>query len=147
MATTSTPAAKAALLALLRAAPGLSGIQVEWSHPGDKIAPESVFFGGTKLTQRHRSLGPAGDKSEDYTIELWVVVHAPGNDGQSTEQRAWDLAEVVESTIRATPALGLGPPDVLTITAEFAGIEQDGFIELEGRTAQLRCEVAVSARI
>lgn len=147
MATSCIEASEAALVTLLRAASGLSGVQVEKVHPGKAMKQECVFIGDTEFTQEHRSLGSGGAKSEEFTTEVWVVVHQRGNDGQAVKARARVLAAVVESVIRSNQNLGLVPPTVLTLTAEFKSGRQENYVELEGRTCQVRCDVSVSARI
>ena len=144
----SIPLAKATLLSLLQARAGLAGVQCEWSHPGDKMARESMFFDTTEMTEVSGQLGN-GTRHESYTLHLWIVVHRSGDDGKATEERCWELAAEIEAQLSPPNRadLGLGPPDVKSIVAEFAGAEQDNFIEDEGRTAQVKVSVGVEARI
>lgn len=146
------PLAKAAIETYLLAETAnpdsaIAGIPISWAWPGAKAAREFFFFGTTHLQENWRSVGAAGDKQEDYTIEAWFLVHQQGDDAKTAELRMWDMAAVLETVLRSNKDLGLGPPDVLTLTVAFAGAQQDTFIELEGRTAQVRCDVSVKTRI
>lgn len=142
----SVPLVKATLLTLLDARPGLSGVQTEWSDPGDDLKQESMFFGTTELSEVSGQLGN-GTRHESYTLTLWIFVLKDGNNPQATEERSWALAAEVEALLKSNASLGLTQPNVKSLTAEFAGAEQDNVIVEEGRMANLKVSVGVEARI
>ena len=146
MASSSVPLVKRTLITLLKARPALAGVQVEWTHPEDRIEKESMFFLTTELLEVSGQLSQ-GTRHETYTLNLWVVVHKDGNDPQATEERCWALVAEVEAQLRATPDLGITQPNVKSLTAQFAGAEQDNFAELEGWSSQVKCSVQIDARI
>ena len=101
MATSTYPAAKAALVALLQNAAGLAGVEVSYGDPGiAKIELEHVFLGGTGTDGQ--TWAPYGQlkRDEQYTIELFVHAAKPGSTQQEATERAHVLFGVVESTIR-----------------------------------------------
>lgn len=128
---------------------GLAGVSVTWTHPGPDGGRECIFYGATELEETPGSLG-GGIRHESYTLEVWAYVHQEGDTPQAAEERCWAIVAEIEGSLRSPSGasdLGLGPPDVHTLTAQFAGAAEHNFAEDEGYTAQVLCSIAVEARI
>lgn len=141
MTATSAPAAKAGLLTLLRARAALTGVQVEWAHPGQLIEPESVFLLGVQSDEVPATLGQQR-RDETYTLEVAVTVHRPGDDPQACEERAWALAAEVEAAVRGDRTLN----GAVSEWAMVQGMTQQPFIEGEGRVCEIVVRVECRSR-
>jgi hypothetical protein len=145
MATSTIPAAKAALLALIEAQAGLATVQTEWAHPGAAIERETVYFGQTRLQQQAR----AGNRPayEDYTLEIVVDVSLDGNDPQAAETRMWELVGEVEQALRPTanPNANASLSDTV-LQAYITGMEQTNFAGDQARLAECVISVRVQGR-
>lgn len=109
MAASTIPAAKAALLALIDARPGLDGVHVAWGIPAELPQElERVFVGdAVEVSREWVSLG-AYKLDEEYTLQVHVETFAAGNDQATTEQRLWTLIAEVEAAVRdSVPKLTL----------------------------------------
>jgi hypothetical protein len=101
VATSTFPAAKASILALLKAAPGLAAATVDYGDPGvSRLQRLHVFLGGT--SPDGQTWAPFGrlQRDEQYGIQFWVHFAAPGSTQQEATEGAHALFGVVESTIR-----------------------------------------------
>lgn len=141
MAASSAPAAKAALLALLQADAGLSGVQVEYAHPGAAIQQESIFFNRTTENDSSVALGQR-KRDEDYTLEVVVSVARDGNDPQGCEERCWALVAAIEDVVRANPDLSR----TVSKFALYDGADVTPYVEGGQRITEAVCRVAVSHR-
>lgn len=118
MATSAVPAAIAALLAILRAAPSLADIEVIDGPPvGDMSDQDLVAIGwspdGDQAAEIVQDFAYAGARSrdEDFTIAGWIDTWSGDSDVGVCRLRAFELLAVVEDAIRAT-----GPnPDAPTL--------------------------------
>lgn len=147
MATRSTvPAVRAALVALLQARPGLAGVQVGYSHPGDALERESMFLGGTRGRHDPANLR-AGRKHRDeaYTLDVWVDVSADGPTAQPASERAWALIGELEDVLADDPSLGLGQPLWAVLGECDDGHDFDE--ETRGWKARIRAGVDIKARL
>lgn len=143
MASSTVPAAKAALLALLQARPGLQGVQVEWAHPGRNIEDESLFFGTTQVPEEPATLGPNRKRNENFTLELVVSVLERGDEAQATEERAWALVAEIENAVRGNDTLGLSQ----IIKAEIVHKAERNYAGAPERVAEIVVQVKCQARI
>ena len=112
MAATSTaPVARLALFNLFAAAPGLSGVQVSYSHPGDAMETDTVYLGDIRGRSAPATI-KAGRRTRDesYTVDVWVETTVDGPSAQGASERAWTLAAAVEDVVAADASLGLPPP-------------------------------------
>ena len=101
MATSTIPAVKTALLALLVAE--LDPVQVSWAKPSQEaIAHESVWFDGADSTQRAEAMGNQR-RDETFTLELIVSCIRDGDDAQGLELRMWEIVADVEQLVRDNP--------------------------------------------
>lgn len=148
MPSSAVPAAKAALLAALKARPNLADVLVTWAHPGNAAAPEFIFLGNVSIEESDRTIG-GGIRSESAAIEVYVVVHRDGDDAQSTEQRAYDLKDEVRGAVLEDRSLGIvDGQGILSATAAFESGQVQTFAEVDGYTAQIApAIVRVDARI
>jgi hypothetical protein len=115
MAASSIPAAKAALLAAIRAQAlttnsPIANAYVDWSGPADPSqAPQvdRVFLTDTVAITREWGPGIGQQRIvENYTLQIVVETVVAGNDPQATEVRLWSLVNEVEQAVRADVKLG-----------------------------------------
>lgn len=109
MATSAVPGAITALLAILRADAGLSGVEVVDGPPtGDMSAPEYVAVGwqldGEESVQIVQDFNAAGARTrdEDFAILCWLETWTGDSDVSARRVRAFELLAVVENAIRAS---------------------------------------------
>ncbi len=141
MATTTIPATKAALLTLLQAA--LDDVQVEWGKPShDALAQESVWFEGTRLTERATAMGQQR-RDETYTLELIVSIALDGDDAQACELRMWELVAEIETVVRANPK----PIPAPLFDIQFAGAEHRPSQAEGQRISEAVVSIAARSRI
>jgi hypothetical protein len=103
MAGTNAVAAKKAIIALLRAAPKLAGVQVAYSWPTRDAEREVISGGKFEFTQQREGYGSA--REENLTLDLFIVVRTPGGTVEDAETRAVELGSIVEDVVRANPHL------------------------------------------
>lgn len=110
--TSAVPAAKAGLLAILTdAVAGLAepfltdgtDLQVTYAYPGELIERQAVFMGDAEGTET-ASIGQVSHR-ETFVIPVWIITATEGDDAQSVEERAWEIAGLIETAIRANPTL------------------------------------------
>jgi hypothetical protein len=110
MATKLHPA-KLALLALLEAVtwPGANQPEVRYGQPTEgEDAPfrgEMIFLGESRAASDQ--VGPQR-RDETFNLRLVVDVRSEGDDEQSTEARAWELANAAEAAVWADHPNPLG---------------------------------------
>ena len=107
MASTTIYEVKAALLTKLKAASGLSGIQVTFGDPGGAARREHVFIGDvTAGGQEPESLSSGRRRRvESYRRDGVVSVQSKPQGLQENEQRAFVLASAVEDVVADYPTL------------------------------------------
>ena len=144
MATSTIPALKAALLSLLQARAGLSGVQVTYGMPAVSPPPRREFIALTDADgdQETAALGRTR-REEVYRLKVLCSVLREGSDQQSATERAFALAAEIVSALRADPSV--------TGTVRTALV--DGPLQLEEgasdqhRTALVTLSVLCTARI
>jgi hypothetical protein len=136
----TAPAAKAALLAIMKGSSDLAGVQVSYAHPGiAEIGPEAIYMGRVHLEEAPRTTGQ--HRRESYVIELVVDVTKDGNDGQASEERMWAIVGVIEGLLRPVRQ-GTNLNGAVTLWAEVEGISMTPYIN----QAQRLSEAVVSIR-
>lgn len=109
MATSSTvPAVKQALVALLAAAINDSNVQVAYGRPQDSmVRRESVFVADVSYSATVANI-KAGRKhyDEDYTVDVVVAVGHPRGTTHDAEARAFALFEYLRDVLADDPSLG-----------------------------------------
>jgi len=105
MATSTVPALKAALLSLLVARAGLSGVQVVYGAPLPNPGREFVSLGGTDGMQETAALGRLR-REEEYRLTIYVSTIREGQGQQACTERAFEIAAEVENAVRSDPTVG-----------------------------------------
>lgn len=137
MSSSTAPAAKAAILALLEAHAPLDDVNLRWGGPTKEaqLKPDQVFFG--QIEQTEEPLGPH-TIDEDYDLEIVVQVRKLGDDKeQATEERAWDIRSEIRAALEANPTLG----GLLNIGCEISRTVQESEPLTDGWFARLRLTV------
>lgn len=154
MAASTAPSVKSALLTLLRADDGLSGVQIDYADPGAAIADEEIFYGRTIETEKPGAGLGQRRQTETYDIEIYVYVKLDGDDPQTCEERCWTLVAELENVIRANNgvngALSVALKDLAGSNAAgwvvMGAIEMTPFTYQGARVAEALCKVHVEAR-
>ena len=107
MASTTIYEVKASLLTKLKAASGLSGIQITYGDPGGAARREHIFLGDvTAIGQEPESLSSGRRRRvESYRLDVLVSVQSKPQGLQENEQRAFVLASAVEDLVADKPTL------------------------------------------
>lgn len=119
MPTNSTiPAVRNQLVALLKARPALSGLQIE-AHWPVQIEDESVHCGEVRASSTIPVM-TAGRKrrEEDYELDVWIVAGAPGQIAAQAEARAQALFVELEDIVANDPSLGGAAGSTLRVTLD-----------------------------
>jgi hypothetical protein len=112
MAGTNSIDAKAAILAILKAAPALAGVQVEYVWPGRTIEREVIYGGKIQISNDYFTFaspqvgGGRQPRLETATITWHIEVRHVDSDPQAADERVVELGTVLEETIAADPTLG-----------------------------------------
>ncbi|WP_455360021.1 hypothetical protein [Streptomyces sp. SYSU K21746] len=116
MATSAVPAAINAILALLRAEAGLSGVQVIDGPPTLDMADSEIVVigwqdGGEQAVEEIQQFAYAGARSRDsdFSIACWLDTWSGDNDIGVRRARAYELLAVVENALRASVAKPAAP--------------------------------------
>lgn len=145
MATSKVPAAIDALVSILRAASGLSGVTVIDGPPvGDQADTEYVYVGwqpdsdnAVEFAQDFNATG-ARTRDEEFSILCTVDTWDGGDDVAARRARAFALLAALEDAIRATVAAPTAP--TLNNTVLWAHLTS-------GSLQQANTEKGVRARI
>ena len=141
MATTTITAMRAALVTLLQARGGLSGVQIGYGMPPGALQREHILMGLVEATQEYRALGTAR-KFEDYTVTVHISVMREGTDQQATDERALVLLAEVEAALRADPTVS-----GTVLTAEVGRYRLEPLASESTREARITLDVITRARI
>lgn len=116
MATSAIPAAVDALLAILAAEDGLSGVRVLDGPPvGDMSEQDYVAIGwqpdSEEAVQMEQDFNAAGARTRDenFTILCWLDTWTGDADVRARRVRAFALLAVIEEAIRASGASPTAP--------------------------------------
>jgi hypothetical protein len=105
----TVPEAKTALLALLSAVtwPGSPQPEIRYGQPTEgedlPFGGEVIFLGETRSA--NDVVGPHR-RDETFNLRFVIDVRHDGDDEQTTENRAWELAEAAEDAIWADKNVG-----------------------------------------
>lgn len=134
MATSRVPALINAVLAALRSAPGLSGVQVvdgplvtasaaqEWVFVGYDGDPEGDFT-TAETEQTWAGLG-ARAKSESISLTCCVLVQRGSAEVSTCRDRTYAIFGSVEDVLRSDPSLGLPSPTTTQVASDSFHTEQ-----------------------
>lgn len=147
MGASTAPTVKATLLTLLRADTALSGVQIDWSDPGQAIGQEELFYGRTIETEEPSPGMGQRRQREKYYLEVYIYVAADGDDPQTIETRCWALVAELENTIRANNMAqgALGTALVPGGWVVMGATEMTPFVSGGQRVAEALCRVNVEA--
>lgn len=140
---TTAPATKRALITILNARAGLSGVQVAYGYLNDsaQLQDENINVGKVRFNQEWGALGNRR-REESYRVELIIVVKREGDDQQGTEERMWAVLAEVEQALRADPTLG-GAVRVSELTEG----DQDNWPDSEGWFSQVTAQITCQASL
>lgn len=145
MAASTAPAAKQAILDLLKARPNLNLVAITWGEPTEQedLQDEMIFFqGGVERVPEWNVLGGA-PLDETYTLTLRVENRYYGDDPAAAEARTWALVGELEAAVRSDLRLG----GVLRIPIVFADQEIRSRPLSDGWYGEADIPLVCSARI
>lgn len=102
------PTTKAAVLALLQAAPELADVQVRYAPPTEEqdITFSMIWLGtDVEIDDDWVELG-ARRRRMTFRLPITLVSLYIGDDVQAAEATSWDMFDTVVRTLRADPTLG-----------------------------------------
>lgn len=105
---TTLPTAKRALLDLLAARPGLSGVQIVYEQPQQGLRSEAVWFGEDTETEAEIPVMKAGTKKVEETYPLTIVVQVlitDGRDAEAADGRASELLSELQQQLAEKPRI------------------------------------------
>lgn len=147
MAYSTIPAVKGALLAILQAVGGLSGVLVDRGVPAEPPPQnERVYVdNAVEIVREWAGIGQYR-LDEEYVIRIPVEVYLPGDDQAACEDRMWEIVALVEQAIIADLTLNgilTGPGH-----AKPAGCEdQNSFAAPDGWISHTVLRIDCKARI
>ncbi len=145
MSGTLAVAIKTAIITALQAAPGLDGIQVEYSDTRD-MAREVVYGGQIEMTQRisgGRTADGHTTRDETGVLQLHLMVMKPGGTKQDTEARAVAIGAEVENFLALnTPTMPSG-----TLDASIEGYVITSWYDDDAANTLLTYRIGTSATI
>lgn len=118
---TTLVAVRAALVPLLRARLGLTGVQVTYGRPKTDLPNEAVWFEAQAEAEAVRLLATGGTvKSVEETYEFLAVLQVLAesdveDQGQAADERAVELFAELQQVVAGAPAL-IDPVKVMTIS-------------------------------
>jgi hypothetical protein len=130
----TAPAAKAAILTVLTAASGLTGVTLSWDGPtkDEDYTTEMIWLGDVEGSEDWSSVG-GQRRRETYTVSLGFYVEQWGDDPRTAETRLWTIwnaaTEALRADIRSQPS-----------TLRSAGVLQYDGISFRQRTGPASAE-------
>jgi hypothetical protein len=155
MATSAVPAAIDALLAILRAAPGLSEVLIVDGPAAVNLTDRHRIYVGyapgaeqsVDISQDFASAG-ARRRAEDFTVACYAETWAGDNDMALRRTRVFELLAAVEDALRATDTAPEAP--TLNGTVQWAHLTAGSLVQeqnSDGALASLSFTVTCRARI
>jgi hypothetical protein len=141
VATTTITAMRAALIALLQARAGLTGVQLGYGMPSGALQREHILLGQVEATQEYAAIGTVR-KFEDYTVALFISVTREGVQQQEADERALALLAEVDACLRSNPTVS-----GTVLTAELARYRMEPLASDTTREARITVEIQTRARI
>lgn len=132
---------RAALVALLQARAGLSGVQIGYGMPPGALQREHILLGPVDATQEYRALGTTR-KFEDYTVSVFISVTREGVQQQQADERALVLLAEVEAALRTDPTVSN-----TVLTAQVSRYRLEPLASESTREARITLEIETRARI
>lgn len=139
------PAVKAALIALLQARPGLSGVLVTWAIPHGTLEAEWICVGNVIGEDASAAIGQQA-RDERYTVACTVsVLRSMLEPAQATAERAFVLAGEIQSALRPLASTPLGVGQLVWALVTKTDLEE--FADGKNREARVTVNVSCFARI
>ena len=136
------PAVADALVSVLRARAGLSGIQIEPAWPGNDAQDESMFLTFARVESEIASMR-AGRKARNEDPRIGLTIIAQMHDSPSAARtRAYELFGEVEDALAEDPTLG-GVDGLLWATIDRHESETFG---VDASTARSIIEVEITTK-
>ncbi|HEY7831792.1 MAG TPA: hypothetical protein VIC06_14615, partial [Solirubrobacteraceae bacterium] len=108
MSATTAPAVKARLVELFKGV--VDGETEVWFNRTntEHQLNENVYVLGVKIDREWKNLGRPSphQREENYLLEVDVEVYQAGVDGETVENRMWQIVEQLDNAISADPTLG-----------------------------------------
>jgi len=147
-----------ALIAQLRARPGLAGVIITDGVPPANVLgnmPEWIMIGDVHGSEDWVAVAqPRRPKDEEFTIDILVDVlmpTTPGSDVQPTcNRRAMELLAEVEDTVRIDPQQGLGDANINPGYVIVSGLTSKNLLKRgddQVREAAIEAGLAVKVRL
>lgn len=155
MATSAVPAAIDALLAILRAAPGLDGVLIVDGPPGQNLTERHRIYvgftpGDGPAAELDQSFAYAGarTRNENATIACYAESRSGDKDWAIRRRKVFDLLGAVETALRAAASAPQAPTlDGTVLWSEVTAGSLDQIQSDTGPVAGLTFTVAYRARI
>lgn len=145
MTFSTVPAVKAALVERLSARAGLDGVLITWGWPPAPSA-EWIMVGEADGDQEARGINAAAmPKRETYTLVVVVSVLRSPDDARGATERAFAIADEIDTELRADPTLG-GVAGLLYATPNGTFELIEG-VSPESREGRVTLSIACSARL
>jgi hypothetical protein len=149
MATSTVPAFKSALVARLQADSDMAGVVITYGppQPGEFGEPELVWVGAARGAQRTAAMG---QKRREETWDQDIIVTcktALRNDQETLTERAYEIAGVIEDSLRAWSQVGGAYFGDIVRHGLVVGMDLDEFVSTEEREARITMRVACAQRI
>lgn len=144
MAGTNVQAAKAALMARIKALPELDGIQVDYSTGQRDPERERIFGGKAHAAHTPSAMRGSGrvKREENASINVHIRVAAVGGDEETAEARAVELGTPIEDSLAGDPSLDT-PAGVLK--ALVSDVELGSYVDDDGAFAALDYQISVDS--
>jgi hypothetical protein len=149
MAGTVAVATKRKLIEMLRADPGLAGVEVFYSFPG-RTVERDVIYGGQFSPGEVQLASMAGggrlSRREDLTLDLHIESMEPGHqDTLAVDERVCAFGLVVEHLVAGNPTLDNSIEGLRLI--KVMGVDLDGGVEDEAAIAVLTYKLGIMSHI
>ncbi|NUP37008.1 MAG: hypothetical protein HOY76_08315 [Streptomyces sp.] len=154
MPTSAVPAAVNALLAILRAAPGLADVRIVDGPASTNLTELKQLFVGWQpaveaAVTLEQDFASAGARTRDETFEIACYAETRSGDKDMATQRGrvFDLVAAVETALRATDAAPTAPTLNGTVLWSHLTTGNLAQMQAEGTVAGLAFTVTCRARI
>lgn len=154
MATSRVPAAVAALLVILRAAPALANVRIVDGPEAVNLTDKDRVHvgwqpGGEAAVNLQQEFASAGARTRDEAFEIACYAESRAGDKDMAARRArvFELVGAVETALRATDAAPTAP--TLNNTVQWAHLTTGNLLQVqsEGAVAGLAFTITCRARI
>ena len=136
MAVSATPVLKRELLTLLQARANLSAVLVTWGWPVGELPDEFLMLLDVDGSQTTKTKGQHR-REEEAALRVWISVLRGRGEQQAATERAYALAEELETQLRETP----------TVNSSVRSARIEGRYALREAQARERCEASLTITV